>query len=82
MMFPKRKKGQGMVEYILIIALIALIVIVGVKMLGKKTQKAYNDSAGAIESNVQEGVDAADKQQWHPGGAHASDGGSGGGVWK
>ena len=60
-MLQKRSKGQGMVEYILIIALIALIVIVGVKMLGKKTQKAYNDSAGAIESNVQEGVDTANK---------------------
>jgi len=53
------RKGQGMVEYILIIALLALIVIVGLKKLGRKTQKAYSDSASAIESNVQEGVDAA-----------------------
>lgn len=61
MMFSGRRKGQGMVEYILIIALIALIVIVGVKMLGKKTQAAYSNSADSIEKNVSEGVDAANQ---------------------
>jgi len=49
-----RKKGQGMVEYILIIALIALIVIVGVKILGKKTQDAYNKSADKIETETED----------------------------
>lgn len=49
-----RRIGQGMVEYILIIALIALIVIVGVKTLGRKTQKAYDQSADKIESETED----------------------------
>ncbi|HPN65544.1 MAG TPA: hypothetical protein PLB12_01170 [Candidatus Goldiibacteriota bacterium] len=52
----KSKKGQGMTEYILIIALIALFVIGGVKFFGQKVKKGFNDSAETIEKSVDSGI--------------------------
>ena len=37
----KRKKGQGMTEYILIIALIAILVIAGVKFFGRTVKDGF-----------------------------------------
>jgi len=48
--------GQGMTEYILIIALIAVFVIGGVKLFGKKTKKGFEDAAGAVGSTVDQAV--------------------------
>ncbi|MBN2753303.1 MAG: hypothetical protein JXR81_00415 [Candidatus Goldbacteria bacterium] len=59
-------KGQGMTEYILIIALIALFVIGGVKFFGKKVKAGFNDAADQIESSVNEGIEK---------GKHANGGG-------
>ena len=39
--FLKNEAGQGMVEYGLIIALIAVVVIVAVKTLGTNTNAAF-----------------------------------------
>jgi len=49
-------QGQGMTEYILIIALIAIFVIGGVKLFGKKTKKGFEDAANTVGSNVDQSV--------------------------
>lgn len=48
----KKRKGQGMTEYILIIALIAIVVIAGVRLFGSKVDKGFKDAASKIEENT------------------------------
>ena len=48
----KKRAGQGMVEYILIVALVAIVVIAAIKVFGKKVSKSYKDTAQTIESEV------------------------------
>ena len=55
------KKGQGMTEYILIIALIAVFVIGAVKLFGGKVKKGFKDSAEAVGSDVSEAIANKDK---------------------
>jgi pilus assembly protein Flp/PilA len=50
------KKGQGMTEYILIIALIAIAVIGAVKLFGGKISSAFSNSAAKVDSSVNEGI--------------------------
>ena len=40
--FWKNEEGQGMVEYGLIIALVAVVVIVGITLLGTSTNNVFN----------------------------------------
>jgi len=42
------EEGQGLVEYALIIALIAIVVIVALTLLGHRVSNAYTNIAGAI----------------------------------
>jgi len=42
MNFLKNENGQGMVEYGLIIALVAVVVIVAIKALGTGTSNTFN----------------------------------------
>jgi len=51
--FFEKKRGQGMTEYILIIALIAIVVIVGVRMFGTKVNEGFQRAASQIEENTQ-----------------------------
>jgi len=44
--------GQGMTEYILIVALIAVAVIGVVKYLGSSTKKGFHDAGSAVEKAV------------------------------
>jgi Flp pilus assembly pilin Flp len=46
------KKGQGMTEYILIIALIAIVVVASVKLFGKKVDKGFQNAASSVENAV------------------------------
>ena len=48
----KKQSGQGLVEYILIVALIAILVIAAIKLFGKKVSTGYKDSAATIETEV------------------------------
>ena len=50
----KNNKGQGMVEYILIIVLVVVVVIAGVKMFGDKVYNMFHDSTEKIstEANI------------------------------
>ena len=41
--FKNEESGQGMVEYALIIALIAIVVIVGLMFLGPKINDLFNE---------------------------------------
>ena len=47
--FWKSESGQGMVEYGLIIALVAIIVIAGISLLGKNIGNLFNTVAGNIK---------------------------------
>lgn len=42
------QKGQGMTEYILIVALIAVAVIASVKLFGTKVDKGFNNAAQKV----------------------------------
>ncbi len=50
------RKGQAMTEYILIIALIAILVIAGVKLFGGKIKDAFSNSGNAVGSQVDNGI--------------------------
>ena len=52
-------KGQGMTEYILIVALIAIFVIGGIKIFGSKTKQGFNDAANAVGQNTQQVISGA-----------------------
>jgi Flp pilus assembly pilin Flp len=56
----KNKKAQGMTEYILIIALIAILVIGAVKLFGNKVKKGFSDSASKVGSAVDNSVSNSD----------------------
>lgn len=49
--FLRRKKGQAMVEYGLIIALIAIVVIVALGLLGKQLLGLFNNVTSQITSS-------------------------------
>jgi Flp pilus assembly pilin Flp len=48
----KNQSGQGMTEYILIIALIAVAVIAAVKIFGGTLTGGFNAASGAIGTNT------------------------------
>ena len=45
----KNEEGQGMVEYGLIIALVAIIVIAGISLLGNNIGLLFNKVSGSIK---------------------------------
>lgn len=49
------QKGQGMTEYILIVALIAVSVIGAVKFFGRKTQDGFNSAGKDISKAISDG---------------------------
>lgn len=48
----KSNKGQGMVEYILIIVLIVIVAIVGVKLFGKNVNEIFTSSSEKISQEA------------------------------
>lgn len=54
--FLREEHGQGMVEYALVVALVAVIVIAGVKLFGKQIKALFSDSTTKISSET--GVNA------------------------
>lgn len=52
-MYKKNEKGQSMTEYILIIALIALVVFAAVKLLGGNVKKGFNEAANKVGEATQ-----------------------------
>ena len=51
-LFSKNRSGQGLVEYILIVALIAILVIAALKIFGKKVGTSFKKSAETVEKEV------------------------------
>ncbi len=47
----KSEEGQGMVEYGLIIALVAVVAIVGLALLGPKIKDMFTNIAGKLDAN-------------------------------
>ena len=47
--FVMNEEGQGMVEYGLIIALVAIIVIAGISLLGKNIGNLFNTVADNVK---------------------------------
>jgi Flp pilus assembly pilin Flp len=45
-------RAQGMTEYIIIVALIALVAVAGVKMFGGKIAQLFQDKAKQIETET------------------------------
>ncbi len=45
----KRHKGQGMVEYILIVAIVVGIVFVAYKALGKKVKEKFESATETVQ---------------------------------
>lgn len=58
------RKGQGLVEYILIIALVAILVIAALKFFGKTVKKSYGKAAERIEEEVTGGLEEGRKKKW------------------
>ena len=48
--FIKDEAGQGMVEYGLIIALVAVVVIVGISMIGTSANSLFQGVSGNLSS--------------------------------
>jgi len=48
MLFAPKEKGQGLVEYAIILALIAIVVIVVMTALGKKVNNTFETVNGAL----------------------------------
>ena len=48
MLFVQQEKGQGLVEYAIIIALIAIVVIAVMTTLGKKVNNTFNSIGSSL----------------------------------
>ncbi len=48
--FVSNEEGQGLVEYALLLALIAIIVIVALTLLGKKVNNVYQNIGDSLNS--------------------------------
>jgi pilus assembly protein Flp/PilA len=51
--FVKEEEGATMVEYGLMVALIALVAAVGARLLGASIGSLFSDSAGTLDGIVQ-----------------------------
>jgi Flp pilus assembly pilin Flp len=48
----KSKKGQGLVEYVLVLVLMALLSVGTLKLLGKKTHNAFKQAADSVQDEA------------------------------
>ncbi len=48
MLFAPKEKGQGLVEYALILVLVAIVVIVALRLLGPTISQIFNDINDAL----------------------------------
>ncbi len=48
MLFAPKEKGQGLVEYAIILALIAIVVIAVMTTLGKKVNNTFNSISTSL----------------------------------
>ena len=55
---PRRIRGQGMTEYIIVVALVGLAAVVAVGFFGDAIQGQFAAMGGALSDAVQEATDA------------------------
>jgi Flp pilus assembly pilin Flp len=48
MLSMPQEKGQGLVEYVIILSFVALVVIVAVRLLGPTLRDAYNNINNSV----------------------------------
>ncbi|MCX8094159.1 MAG: hypothetical protein N3E50_08345 [Candidatus Goldbacteria bacterium] len=60
----KNKKAQGMTEYILIIALVAIMIIAALKFFGGRVKKGFNDASNKISQSVDAGNRGAEDKDF------------------
>lgn len=48
-MNKRTQRGQGMTEYIILVALIAVVTIAAVKFFGKKTDEGFQEAAEHVQ---------------------------------
>ena len=48
----KNNRGQGLVEYILIVVLMSLLAVGAIRSLGRKTHNAFADAASALNNGT------------------------------
>ena len=48
MLFARKEKGQGLVEYALIIVLVAIVVIVALMILGPRISNVFNTISATL----------------------------------
>ncbi len=53
------ERGQGMTEYIILVALIAIAAIAAVKYFGGKTNDAFNAAGDKVQSGVTDAIKKA-----------------------
>ena len=56
MPYLTNKRGQGLVEYILIVVVMALMAIGAIRALGKKTHNAFAQATTALNSDMNAAV--------------------------
>ncbi len=56
------QKGQGMTEYILIVALIAVAVIGVVKFFGSNVKSGFKDAGDKVNGAIKSGTDSSKDQ--------------------
>ena len=52
----RRRRGQGMTEYIIIVGLIAILLISAVEAFKSKLEDTYNKSTKAIDDHVTKNI--------------------------
>jgi Flp pilus assembly pilin Flp len=52
----RRRRGQGMTEYIIIVGLIAILLITAVEAFKGKLEETYNKSTKAIDDHVTKNI--------------------------
>jgi len=50
MLFAPKEKGQGLVEYAIILALIAIVVVAVMTLLGKKVNNTFSNIGNLLPS--------------------------------
>lgn len=60
----KNKRAQGMTEYILIIALVAIMIIAALKFFGGRVKKGFNDASSKISQSVDSGNRGAEDRDY------------------
>lgn len=55
-MRKSNERGQGMTEYIILVALIAVAAIAAVKFFGRKTSEGFSEAGQKIQTDVVESI--------------------------